>query len=235
MTKIEIKGFENQEITRQNTRQQGASIANFSVPVNPENMTRTLKIEQDQTQSRGSSGRGNGFDEMKAEDLKFDFILDGTKTIEGYGQDLVAKEVSEQIELFLKTTYTMNGKTHRPNYLKIIWGSDFTFDCTLTSLNVIYTLFKPDGLPLRAKLSASFAGHTEPVARILQEDKNSPDLTHVRTVSDADKIFNKANEIYASPKFYMQVAQVNKLVNFRSLKNVSRLIFPPLAKNEENR
>jgi Contractile injection system tube protein len=229
MTKVEIKTFSDKTYRSEKKNE------NFKIPVNPENMTRTLKIEHDHTQSRGSGGNNSKFDMMKSEELKFDFILDGTKTIENYGQDLIEKPVSEQIEAFLKAVYKMDGETHKPNFVKIIWGKDFSFDCVMNSLNISYTLFRPDGVPLRAKLSASFAGFTEPLAQSRKDDKNSPDLTHVHSVNDAEKIFNKSNQIYKTPMLYMQVARANKLVNLRSLKGVTQLIFPPLAKNEENR
>lgn len=228
LTKVEIIGFGDKKLMTE-------AVGKFSIPVNPENFTRTMVIEQDQTQNRGSGGGSPKFDAKKPEEVKFDFILDGTNTIEGYPQELKNLPVSEQLDLFLFIVYNMNGKKHKPNFVKILWGDHLSFDCTLTSITISYTLFKPNGNALRAKLSVAFTEYTEPEAQSRKDDKSSPDLTHVRIVNDADKIYNKTNEIYSSPSFYMQVAKVNKLVNFRSLKGLNQMIFPPLAKNAENR
>ena len=75
-------------------------------------------------------------------------------------------------------TITMEIK-HKPNYLIITWGS-LSFRCFLTSMDVEYKLFKPDGTPLRAMVKATFKRFIEAEERVAEENNNSPDLTHYR-------------------------------------------------------
>ena len=63
-----------------------------------------------------------------------------------------------------------------------------------------------------------------------QQNPTSPDLTHLRDVKDGDTLPLLVYDIYGDGKFYLEVARVNKLVNFRSLRSATRLSFPPLDK-----
>jgi hypothetical protein len=57
-----------------------------------------------------------------------------------------------------------------------------------------------------------------------------PDLTHIRKVKQGDTLPLMCYSIYGDPKYYLQVAEVNGLANFRQLKPGSDLFFPPLKK-----
>ena len=63
-----------------------------------------------------------------------------------------------------------------------------------------------------------------------RENASSPDLTHLRDVRDGDTLPLLAYDIYGNAQLYLEVARVNKLVNFRRLRPASRLSFPPLDK-----
>jgi nucleoid-associated protein YgaU len=131
--------------------------------------------------------------------------------------------------------YAMDGKTHKPNFLRIIWGNfsfenDDGFSCILKDLQINYTLFDTDGRPLRAKISATFIHFIEPVRRVREENKKSPDVTHIRKVTAGDTLPLLINDIYGDPTYYLQVARVNGLVNFRRLATNTDLRFPPIEK-----
>ena len=97
-------------------------------------------------------------------------------------QSLADQKVSDQIATFRSVVYNLNGDTHQPRFLKLVW-TNLTFDCVLTELQISYTLFDPNGDPLRAKLTCKFLSFKETERRVKEEGKNSPDLTHLRTVS----------------------------------------------------
>ena len=63
-----------------------------------------------------------------------------------------------------------------------------------------------------------------------RDNDSSPDLTHLRDVRDGDTLPLLAYDIYGNAQLYLEVARVNKLVNFRRLRSASRLSFPPLDK-----
>ena len=73
---------------------------------------------------------------------------------------------------------------------------------------------------------------TEEEQRVLEENNHSPDLTHFRIVKKGDTLHLMCFKIYGDSKYYIQVAQVNKLGNFRNLAVGSEIFFPPFDKTK---
>ena len=93
-----------------------------------------------------------------------------------------------------------------------------------------FVLFSPEGVPLRAVVTASFKGVVEDSLRVARENNNSPDLTHVRIVKEGDTLPLMTFKIYGDSKYYLQVAAANNLTNFRRLQPGQQIIFPPIEK-----
>ena len=203
--------------------------AEFVLPINPEQYAQTFKVEYDVQPANGAQGVEGHFKFSAPEELKLDFVFDGTGTVYGYAQP--DKSVTEQIDAFRGVVYDLQGEIHQPRYLKLVW-KDFKFNCILTELKVTYTLFDADGMPLRAKLACSFLNYRETERRVREENKSSPDLTHTRLVKDADSLPLLTDEIYGTPDYYLEVARANNLSNLRRLPPQTTLIFPPLAKSD---
>lgn len=207
-------------------------MGSFVVPINPEQLAQKFEVKSDDKQGSGNQGSKGDFGVTLPEELKLDFYLDNTNTIDGNVHQ--GTPVTEQVKNLLRTVYYVDGKAHRPLFLKIGFGKNNifgdnkpTFDCTLKSLDINYVLFKPDGEPLRAKVSASFKAHVEDEKRVREEDKSSPDLTHVRTVLPGDQLWLMAHRIYGAPDYLLQVAQANNLNTLRQIKPSEELTFPP--------
>ncbi len=132
----------------------------------------------------------------------------------------------------MNTVYNMNGEIHRPHFLCVQWG-EFLFPCILSNLDLNYTLFKPNGDPLRIKASATFLNYVAQQERVARERKESPDLTHVRMVKGGDRLDLMTHRIYKDPKYVTQVARANGLSSFRKINPGVELVFPPLDKTEE--
>lgn len=203
----------------------------FYLPVNPENYSKNLKVESDKRSAPGDQGTDPRFSRTAAEELKLEFILDGTGTIENYKYTDTSKtSVKAQLDLFLKTVYYMNSETHRPNFLIVFWGKYLKFSCVLSSLDINYQLFEPSGDPLRIKLSATFLGHHSEDERIAKMRRSSPDLTHLRETKAGDRLDLMTNDIYNDTKYLLQVARNNDLTSFRKLDSGMKLHFPPIDK-----
>ena len=236
LTKLKIEAFQKNDFT--------GKIGEFDLPINPEQFTQSFKVENDKSQAQGSSGNAPKFKYTLPEELKLNFVFDGTGVIPinsnpGKFQrdrpDDFQNDLIEQLQGFLGLVYTMDGETHRPNFLRLIWGnfsfnSRNGFDCVLSDLQINYTLFAPDGKPLRAKLSGTFTSYVALERRVREEGKQSPDVTHMRTVIEGDKLPLMAYRIYNDASCYLQVAKANNLVNFRSLRKNIQLRFPPVEK-----
>ncbi|HEU0053299.1 MAG TPA: tail protein X, partial [Longimicrobium sp.] len=132
-----------------------------------------------------------------------------------------------QVEAFKGLVFAYYGQTHSPRFLQLVWGTLF-FRCRLSELSISYTLFKPDGTPLRARADATFISYTDEKALAKQAKKSSPDLTHVREVRAGDTLPLLCWEIYGSSAWYPRVAEVNGLAGFRDLPVGMQIVFPPL-------
>jgi hypothetical protein len=95
----------------------------FTTPINPETFTRTNHIELDTTRGHGQPGTDPRYKSTSPEEVKIEFILDGTKTMEGYVEKYKNMEVSEQIKEF-NDCVQYEGKIHRPRFLIVQWGSE---------------------------------------------------------------------------------------------------------------
>ena len=131
----------------------------------------------------------------------------------------------------MKAVYNMNGDIHRPHFLQVQWGK-FIFPCILSNLDLTYTLFKPNGDPLRIKASATFLNYVAQKERVARERKKSPDLTHVRLVKGGDRLDLMTYKLYKDPNFVLQIAKANGLSTFREIRPGTELVFPPLDKTE---
>jgi nucleoid-associated protein YgaU len=100
----------------------------------------------------------------------------------------------------------------------------------LKSASIAYKLFTPNGVPLRAVITAGFADNSSDRARVAGAQDHSADLTHVRVVKAGDTLPALCFAIYGDPRLYLQVAAANRLDDFRALTPGTRLLFPPLEK-----
>ena len=232
LTKVKIISFKDKQYSEQ--------IGEFDLPINPENFSQSFKIEYDEKQAVGSQGNDLKFKFTKPEELKLNFTFDGTGVVPIKGEaNSFYKDAIAQLQAFLDIVYNMNESTHKPNFLRLLWG-EFSFgaggnngfDCILKDLQIDYTLFAPDGKPLRVKLSATFLNYIEQIRRLREEGKESPDVSHLRTVAAGDILPLMCHRIYGDSDFYLQVAKVNGLVNFRRLASNTNLRFPPIDKAE---
>lgn len=194
----------------------------FEAMFNPNSYTVNHKLNFDTKQAPGKDGSDPEFKNKETESFSIEFMIDGT------GASKPAVPIIAQVALFNKVTSKVNGSTHRPNYLVVQWGS-FIRECVLQSSSITYTLFSSVGVPLRAKVNATFLEREESELNAIASMFSSPDLTHTITVQKGDLLPLLTYQIYRDQKYYLQVARVNKVANFRALKPGSQVIFPPLS------
>ncbi len=195
----------------------------FESYVNPNEITLAYEMEYDSAQGSGTTGSRMDFKKVKPGDLSLSFFLDGT------GANGVKIEVQEQVEKF-QTVTGYNGDIHRPNYLKVAWGTLQVKRCVLKSASIAYKLFKADGTPLRATIAATFVDAVEDQTRVALAQDASPDLTHVRVLRAGESLASLCEQIYGRPELYPKVARANGLDGLRHLPAGTRVRFPPLAK-----
>ena len=195
----------------------------YTVFLNPESFTHTFEVAYDKTETQGQSGSTAKFKAMGDEQVSFDLMFDGTGAVVGKVID-----VDTEVQKLRRVALDYQGKLHSPYYLQLSWGT-LLFNCHLVKFDVSYTLFRPDGSPLRAKVSLTFVGFTDTATKAKQADNQSSDLTHHHRVQAGDTLPLLCHRIYGHSRYYLAVAVHNQLINFRRLAPGQLLQFPPLV------
>lgn len=202
----------------------------FVALINPESYQLDYKIEYNDGQGQGASSSQLGYAHTKPEDLSFEFLFDATGALQTGPLFVPPKpDITAELQRFKDMLTAYEGEIHQPRYLKLIWGT-LLFKGRLSTLQIQFKLFKPDGRPLRAVAKATFKGSVEENFRVALENAQSPDVSHVRTVMAGDTLPLMCHRIYGESRFYLEVAKANGLADFRNLQPGDELIFPPLEK-----
>lgn len=199
----------------------------YTLMLNPASYTHQYSIGYNKKKAFGQSKPDTRFSGTEAEQVTFDFVIDGTGVVPPATAGTPPADVKTQIQQLNGIVYTYDGVKHEPSHVRVLWGSLIFFG-RLETMSVDYVLFKPGGDPLRAKVKVSFVGFLSKEAESLQANRSSPDLLHTVEVKAGDTLPLLCYRIYRDCRYYRQVARVNNLVHFRTLTPGMRLRFPPL-------
>jgi len=195
----------------------------YEVMINPDSIKWNRAIDYNETQAPDSSSASQKYKSSPSDKMNFDIVIDCTGIVDPDRTDM-----KKEISALEKIVFTYNGDIHRPNFVKIQWGDNIGFKGVLTSFDTSYTLFRPDGSPLRAKVSLGFSQYISPSTAEKRIARKSQDLTHRVTVEHGLALPQLCYEVWQNELLYVQVARFNRLNKFRNLNGISRLLFPPV-------
>lgn len=199
----------------------------FEALINPETYTLEYKLKfSEGGQGQGTSGKQLKYEYTEPAEMSFEFLFDNTGIID----DNPRESVADDLQRFKQVLIDYKGDAHEPRHFKLVWGENSIFKGRVTAVSITHKLFNSGGTPIRALAKVTFKSSIEEEMRAAKEDKQSPDLTHVRKVKLGDTLPQLCFEVYGDPKYYLQVADVNRLTNFRQLEPGRNLVFPPIAK-----
>ncbi len=250
MEKLTIDTYENNSFSSM------IQSAAFVAAINPTSFSITYKTFQNTDQAAGSPNTNVKYEKSLAPSLQTEFLFDATGVTDiNSGNTLLNKvsklkkiaktanggnTVTAQIKKFYEATGEFVGPLHKPRNVVVRWGSSlppgsssksaFEFKGILTDLTIEYKLFDSEGKPLRAIAKATFSESISPELMEKLVKKESPDVTHRRIVQDGDTLPLMTKRIYGDSKYYLEVAKLNNLINFRDLKPGAELYFPPIEK-----
>lgn len=204
-----------------------ASPAKWPVLVNPESYAMDYKIEYNTDTAPGNDGTTAKYTRHDPEEFSADLWFDNTGILDG----IPRPDIYLEMDKFRKFLLDLEDETHEPRHFMIVWGK-MLFKGRITGLQIQYKLFKPDGTPIRAMATVTFAGSFDMELRLAKANLLSPDLTHKRVVKAGDTLPNLCEEIYGSASYVTQVARINSLASFRQVAVGTELYFPPFAKSE---
>ncbi|HWB25753.1 MAG TPA: tail protein X [Chitinophagaceae bacterium] len=216
----------------------------YEALINPESYSLVYALNVNNTSAQGASLPTVSFNQGEQQTLNFKFLFDGTGVVrkdEGVlaglasglaipGVNATTRDVTQDLATFKSVVYDYQGETHQPPYVKIEWGV-LSFNAVMTRMNITFKLFKPDGSPLRAEADCTFTAVIDQGRLTALENKQSPDLTHIRTVLEGDTLPLLCFREYGDSKYYLQVAQANGLTDIKQLTPGTKLIFPRVTNN----
>ncbi|MES2373025.1 MAG: LysM peptidoglycan-binding domain-containing protein [Bacteroidota bacterium] len=223
LKKVKIESFKNAKCTD--------ALPNGSIEafINPTQYTKSITIKHAKADIIGDSQKTLVFSSFEDETLSMgEFIVDGTGLV--FNNPTVDnQDVDGYVKKFQDIVSKYHGEIHGPPYLKITWG-DLSFTCVCTNFEVNYTMFRPDGTALRAKITLKLANTVDWKTKIEEANNQSPDLTHLRKVKAGDTLPYMTYQIYGDSSYYLDIARINKLRHINDIKPGDELFFPPLKK-----
>lgn len=198
----------------------------IEVMLNPSGYTHGYEVCYNNQMALGQSSPQPKYKNSGKEKVNFDIVIDGTGVVPVPDSEK-GIDVKTRVNSLNDTVYRYVGTHHQPNTLQLLWGS-LLFYGRLSSMSVEYTLFKPSGEPLRAKVKLAFVGYVSSTEEALKANKSSPDLSHIVDVKAGDSLPLLCFRIYKNSAYYLEVAKSNGITNFRDIRPGTKLRFPPL-------
>jgi len=176
----------------------------------------------------------------QTETLSLDLFFDTTE----YGMDDNATSVTELTDKFYELV-KIDGATHAPPVCFFSWGSDFPgqrlyqstgsqlrdgFKCLVESVRQRFTLFSPQGVPLRATLTVSLKEYKTLAEQINEINRSSPDQTHTHVVQLGETLSQIAYALYEDPAQWRAIADQNAILDPLELERGAVLEIPTLTR-----
>jgi hypothetical protein len=215
------------EITPLNENRVKNEARRFRVLFNPTSYSITSSVTWAPQGSRKLNAPPLTYGGGASRTLTLDLFYDVTEPIDGRWIDDVRQETNKVVALARKEPPPLD----RPPTVAIEWGaapltgSDFPFFGVISGLTQNFTLFKPDGRPVRANLNVTF---TEFIAPEVDQRKLDPEFT-TRIVKRGDTLSGIAAEMYGDPALWRAIALANRLDDPRRLQIGQPLQIPKIT------
>lgn len=155
----------------------------------------------------------NGLAGTLTMDLYFDTYTDG-------GGSDVTEKTDEVAKL-------MGVQGHAPPKVEFRWGT-MAFQAVVERLGQNFTMFRADGVPVRAKLSITFKGVKTLSEQLKDPRRNSSDKTKRRTLTADSSIWLVAAKEYGDPRYWRLIARQNRIDDPTAIRPGAVLVVPPL-------
>jgi len=171
--------------------------------------------------------------------LQMELLVD---TYEAHGPKNNRKnQAGEDVRnLTSKITDLMNidSATHAPPVLLFTWGPSspssaplfpaLSFTCVLSEVSQRFTLFLPDGTPVRARLQVTFSEFTNAEIEAKEIKRETADYSHLHVVREGETLSAIAGQVYRDPSMWRPIALYNQVEDPHSLPVGTRLLIPQL-------
>lgn len=206
----------------------GAGSTLITFRFNPEqySIAKTATWKSD-PQKRAEEAPPPQFEGTGARTMDLSILLD-----ESESGNSVQADVEKLFSCCTPSAQSIDNDQPRPPYVVFAWGTHFSFTAYITSVTAKYTLFRPNGMPIRAECSLKL---TEvPDARPRQNPTSgSLEAQRVYTVSTGDTLASVAYAEYADASRWRALAVANDIDDPMRLPPGTTLLVPPATVSAE--
>jgi hypothetical protein len=173
------------------------------------------------------------------EKMTVDLFFDTTESGMGPGATSVTT-LTDRIYELVKIEPTR----HAPPICSFLWNSKFPgadlsdhagnqkrteFKCIVESIKQKFTLFSPEGVPLRATLTLTLREYKTLDEQLHQLNLSSPDRSHSHVMQQGETLSSIAGRYYRKPGAWRPIAEANSIEDPRRLATATFLTIPPIV------
>jgi len=194
----------------------GSGTTSLSVQFNPAELNFTKTAQVAEIAIPGLDTPLLQYVRGQAETLSLELFFDSTED----GTGAAAKPVTEKTDKFYSLIKAEQA-THAPPVLLFLWGGtafpgkrrDHGFRCVVTSVRQQFTLFAPDGKPLRAKLTVELKEYKPLTLHLAELGFMSADHTKACVVRESDSITAISYREYTDDRRWRGIAEANGITD----------------------
>lgn len=175
----------------------------------------------------------------QAEKLTIELFFDTTEDGMGVGATPVTKQTDQVFQLA-----RIDPNTHAPPIVTFLWnhhiaGDSFharmggqkrnAFQCVIESIRQKFTLFSPEGVPLRATVNLVLREYRTLDEQLSQLNLQSPDRTRSHTVRGGETLTAVATKEWERPEEWRRIADANEIEDPRRLHPGAFLTIPVIG------
>jgi hypothetical protein len=199
----------------------GASLGKIDFQFNPKEFSIAKSAKWERKPGRGAKKAAmpefTGSDGCK---LSFELFFDAT--------DSPAGGVIDRVEKLFSCCVPLEGtgqKVPSPPWVLFCWGSVRSFVAAVTSVNAKYTLFRPDGTPVRAVCQVTLE-EIPGVPRPQNPTSGGLAARRTHTIVTGDTLQSVAYREYGDPTHWRALAEVNGIDDPMRIPSGTSLLIP---------
>jgi nucleoid-associated protein YgaU len=161
--------------------------------------------------------------------LSLELLLDGTKADDPLDVGATVNDLQRLLRIL--------PEQHAPPRIKVVWGPRLIFKAVAESVQSRFTLFSPEGAPLRARVTLALRSYRTLADQLRELNLQSPDQSKTHRVRAGDTLALIAYQAYGDAALWRAVATANPEHTADPLRLAvgALLVIPPLAAPDAER